>query len=125
MDFSSQKTRIAEKIRSIIADIKLGYCERYGKDVYAWDDDEKNLYLLNCDMELIHFLETEELNISENALNNGLTFSIVIIIYECTRFFLDMYGDEMDMYSAESMHRKINDSIIHFLEYGTEEDNDY
>ena len=111
--------QIAEVVLKKITDIREVYIEKYELTPTNWDNSLRNLYFLNCDVEIINFLKKLEIDINESALDFGLTYGILILKNQIMNNYNNKYGNDMDQISLKAnMYDDINDVTIDFIVHG-------
>ena len=116
---NSQKIKIAEKICNIVNDIRDVYVGNFGP-TEEWSSIDINLYFLNCDTEIHSLLEKHNIELHDDVLSLGLSFSVVIIQRETERIFSLKYGNMMDYAIKEEMYQQTFLNIYDYIVNGIE-----
>jgi hypothetical protein len=109
----SQRMRIAEKLIEITNDLKDSYVKQYGS-ASDWDISFQDLYLLNCDAEILHYLQQEELAVHEDVYKIGISLGVLVIQKEIQRRHYNQYGDNVDHVLKEQMFEQIQRCIYDY-----------
>lgn len=106
-----------EKILLIINDIKNHYYGQYGKDV-IWNSAEQDVFFLNCDAEVLHWLEKNQIELHDDVYEYGITYGILIIKKEIDFKMARKYGGVLEIAQKEEYFELLNKTIYNYLTEG-------
>jgi hypothetical protein len=114
---------ISESIRNNLIDLKENYIREYGP-VASWSEQQKDIFFLNCDVELDYVLKYFRIEPHENCQIYGLTYGLMILQTVTTENYLENKGfqelNRLDIYSREELNRIINNVIYDYIVHGIE-----
>ena len=113
----SQRMRIAEKLIEISNDLKGSYISDHGP-TDDWGLSTQDIYLLNCDTEILNFLQREEIEVHSDVFKIGVSFGILVIQQQIKRRYYNMYGDMLEYHHKEQMFEEMQECIFDYTVNG-------
>ena len=107
--------KIAENTLNLITDIRDRYVIKYSLDASKWDNELRQLYFLNCDMEIYSYLKKNKVKINKSAMDFGLSYGILILKNQLIYNYNNYQVYEDNYLDKEKMFDNINDITIDFI----------
>jgi hypothetical protein len=109
--------KLVEQSYHKIEDIRNVYIKRYGP-INDWGMLQYT-YLFNADIEIISFLEEQNVTINQEAQDFGVALGMLMIRNEVRMMYFEKYGTkELDMYAKEEMFQNIYECALDFWIHG-------
>ena len=88
--------------------------KQYGIDS-DWDVDTQDMFLLNCDAELLTYLKREDIEFDESVYKTGLALGVFVIQKEITRKYYESYGENLDYNIKDDMFEEIQETVYDYV----------
>jgi hypothetical protein len=106
--------QIVAKLIQITNNIKTSYVKQYG-DLSSWDFSTQDIYLLNCDSEIQHFLKKNKIVIHEDVYSIGVSLGIILIKRQVIRSFFRDFGPDLDNTTKIKMYEEIQERVYNYI----------
>jgi len=108
--------KITDHALNLITDIRDKYVKEYHLEVNEWDDGLKQLYFLNCDMEILRFLEKNKIEANHSAVSFGLSYGMLILKNQIACNYNERYSEECkSLEIKDKMYSDINMATRDFI----------
>ncbi len=108
---------IAKHVASQIMDVRNVYVAMYG-DSSKWGLDIEDVFFINCDVNIMHYLEYNHVKVHESCKMFGISFGVVVIIKLIKQKFLEKYGPITSCILQETMYNILYEHIYDFIVNG-------
>ena len=109
---------ISETVRNNLEDLKHLYIRGHGA-ISEWSDNIKQIFFLNCDIELENLCRNFKITPSEKCYELGLSYGIMVLQTCLAEDFINLRGvDEIHhlcLGDREILNHKINESIYNYI----------